>query len=41
MSLIDDKWRILFDKYRIEREIENMGGFTSPLTRSAEVKDRV
>ncbi len=39
MSLIDDKWRILFDKYRIEREIEKHGRFYITADQIREVKE--
>ena len=39
MSLIDDKWRILFDKYRIEWEIETHGRFYITADQIREVKE--
>ncbi|MFQ9209648.1 MAG: type II restriction enzyme [Clostridium fessum] len=39
MSLIDDKWRILFDKYRIEREIEKHRRFYITADQIREVKE--
>lgn len=39
MSLIDDKWEILFDKYNIENEIKNNGMFYITADQIREVKE--